>query len=280
VIRTARLNVPRLAVIAVAIAAFACGGGSSGDEPATATAATPTLAEIPATATPVPVPSVAPGAAESLITGDAGLFGPGDLVCIQTRMGGSTALIVQSLEESGTLTAEHVRTIMECSPSMDAAARRIGGLTDDEAACLGRRAVDLLQVIPEGGPEAIDALIAECQFELSRPPSLPAYFGLSDPECSTQRVAGIARRANEADLDLLERHVEAAVFCLESGSKSLSNYQEPTPIPGVAACENALLRLRALVFEGEQQPLFLSLAITDARDLCTFDEQREFTLAS
>jgi hypothetical protein len=305
----------RIGVSAIAlpllVVAVACGVGDS-DE-AIGVTPTPELTELVAPLVVDTAPQVIPTQTSITVvpTVDpvAELFSINELVCLQTELGGNVSAISSALDGTSALSLQTLRLLQVCTGSsivpgeapefsveqIDCLIERgevetLQNLSPEETQALGRAFIEcgIIEFDPlavEPSPES-DQMVVDIA-PTTVPPSpdplgtLPSFFAHSDPDCVAERAGQstirLVRKAT--DIRSLEYQVGIASFCLDSSSRSIQNYIAPTSVPEVTVCQNAFLGLQALINSEIENPLLLTLGLSQVNSKCEFDEVRLFVFS-
>ena len=306
-----RFGVSAIAFLLLVVAG-ACGGGDS--DGAISVTPTPELAELVATLIVDTAPEVTPTQTSVTVvpTVDpvAELFSINELVCLQTQLGGNVSAISSALDGTSALSLQTLRSLQVCTGSSSIVPGEAPEFSVEQIDCLIERGeVETLQNLSPEDIQALGRAFVECgiiEFEpLALEPSpesdqmvvdiapttvppatdplgtLPSFFAHSDPDCVAERAGQstirLVRKAT--DIRSLDYQVGIASFCLDSSSRSIQNYVAPTSVPEVTVCQNAFLGLQALINSEIENPLLLTLGLSQVNSKCEFDEVRLFVFS-
>jgi len=296
-----------VSIMLLMILVVACGGGDSNEVPGITP--TPELqglsVPLMVDTDPEPVATQTPIAPITTIDPVADLFSIGELVCLQTELGGNVDAISNALEGTMVLSLQALRSLQACTGSTSIVPGEVPEFSAEQLDCLiARGDVEILQNLSPEETQSLSRAFVECGIiefdplavaldpepdpvivesgattipETSDPlVDLPKFFAHSDLDCVAERAGQSTSRLirKATDIASLEYQVGIATFCLESNSKSIPNYVDPTRVPDVTACQNAFLGVQALLDANVEHPLLLTLGLSQLNGRCEFDEVR------
>ena len=294
------------AIMLLLLVAVDCGGGDS-DDPV-GIMLTPELAEL---VSPLVLDTQAetiltPTLVTIVPTVDplAELFSINQLICLQMELGGNMSTMSSALEGTSALSLQALRSLHVCTGSTSILLGEAPEFSIEQIDCVIERGdIETLQNLSAEETQALGRTFVECgiiEFDplaLDPSPGLgamgdiapttippatdplgaaPSFFAHSDPDCVAERAGQSTVRLirKATDIRSLEYQVGIATFCLDSNLRSIPNYLAPTAVPGVTVCQNAFLALQALINSEIENPLLLTLGLSQVDSKCEFDEMR------